>query len=348
MPGSAYTLPQLRSISRASPLHRAELLRSALPIRLRRTVELHNQGPLAHSLKLRQVLTQYTKVADALESAASPKDEAEAEHLLALSSRDLRKGYGQRIPMFSGGNETHAAALAVERLRSKRGDYYQSDLHARVEENLGLLNTARVGCCTLADHLMPAKHNRTRIAQKISVHSLARAVSSQAEAICQDHYFCSPTISLHHCGETDPHLKRLLIPSHARYVLFELLKNACVATIRQEEGLRRGSLNPVRMSLEAGQEWTKVRVVDRGGGVPTHIQSNVFSYAFSTSPMQPSDMGRGTDCVTGCGVGLALSMTFARYMGGQLDMEVEDGVGSVFTLTLNHDRQQLEQFPFQT
>ena len=62
------------------------------------------------------------------------------------------------------------------------------------------MNSARIGCCTLADHLMPNKRNtlrRVQVAaeplplcdcvlwQEFKPSSIIRAVCSQTEAICQ-------------------------------------------------------------------------------------------------------------------------------------------------------------------
>jgi len=128
-----------------------------------------------------------------------------------------------------------------------------------------------------------------------------------------------------------------------RYVIFELLKNACHASISSSPSKRE--LSPVLITLDSTEDQTTVCVIDQAGGVPIELQPHIFSYAFTSSGTQPSEMGRLTDCVTGCGVGLALSSTFARYMGGSLTMEVDNGVGSKFTLRVNHADSALENFP---
>eukprot|EP00656_Telonema_subtile_P025768 TRINITY_DN2780_c0_g1_i1.p1 TRINITY_DN2780_c0_g1~~TRINITY_DN2780_c0_g1_i1.p1 ORF type:complete len:249 (+),score=75.79 TRINITY_DN2780_c0_g1_i1:98-844(+) len=241
---------------------------------------------------------------------------------------------------FSGGCETHAAALAVEEVRTQHSDYYESALFGEVDKHLGQLNAARIGCCVLADHLVPSRHNRARLVQNVKVGSLLDSVCSMAEAICSDHYLASPSIEV--VGNTAQE-RILTIPSHARYGMFELLKNACHATINNNP--LDDQLAAVQVHLTGDAHSTAICVTDQGGGVPASVQPQVFSYAFSTSPLQPSDMGRATDCVTGCGVGLALSNTFVRYTGGSLAMEVEEGVGSSFTMVVQHSEDVPECFP---
>jgi PAS domain S-box-containing protein len=70
-----------------------------------------------------------------------------------------------------------------------------------------------------------------------------------------------------------------------------------------------------------------VRVSDTGMGIPPEKQASVFE------PFVQVDMSR-TRRSEGTGLGLAISRDLARGMGGDLEVQSQEGRGSTFTLTL--------------
>jgi signal transduction histidine kinase len=73
-----------------------------------------------------------------------------------------------------------------------------------------------------------------------------------------------------------------------------------------------------------GTDCIEIVVTDRGPGVPTEARAKLFR-AFAR--------GVGTDGPAGLGLGLALSQSLARAMGGDLDYRPADG-GASFVLRL--------------
>lgn len=105
-----------------------------------------------------------------------------------------------------------------------------------------------------------------------------------------------------------------------RRVLLHLLGNACKWTQGGEVTLT------VATRLEGATPWVVFEVADTGIGIPEERQATLFvPFArFGTR-------GEGTDEVS---LGLSLSRSLCRVMGGELAMTSADGQGSVFTVRL--------------
>ena len=110
-----------------------------------------------------------------------------------------------------------------------------------------------------------------------------------------------------------------------RQILHALLTNAIkftergriVASLRFEES-------------EPGERWTVFRVVDTGIGITPAQLLSLF---------QP--FGQGDPSLTrkygGTGLGLALAQSLAQALGGEIAVESEEGMGTIFTVRLPAD-----------
>jgi pyruvate dehydrogenase kinase 2/3/4 len=150
-------------------------------------------------------------------------------------------------------------------------------------------------------------------------------------------------------GSPDPFT---YVTHHLHYMLAELLKNSCRATVQQylqaeaasEGGGRprqRGSLfsaaerpklHPIRVIITKGEEDVTVKVADRGGGIPRSWMDHVWKFGHS----HHSDEGEsraefGTSEGAGGarirGFGLPLARIYARYFGGELNLKSMEGYG---------------------
>jgi len=98
-------------------------------------------------------------------------------------------------------------------------------------------------------------------------------------------------------------------------VFLNLLKNAAEAMSG------RGGVISVRSTVESG--FVHLRFEDQGVGMSANTVSRLFQPFFTTKPA-----GQGT------GLGLSMSRQIAQAHGGDLGVESQLGVGTVFTLTL--------------
>ena len=70
--------------------------------------------------------------------------------------------------------------------------------------------------------------------------------------------------------------------------------------------------------------WIAIRVSDTGSGIPPEHQAQIFN-EFSRLE---------TEQVSGAGLGLAMSRSLARLLGGDITVQSQVGTGSTFTLWL--------------
>jgi hypothetical protein len=106
-----------------------------------------------------------------------------------------------------------------------------------------------------------------------------------------------------------------------RQSLLNLIGNAAKFT---EQG--RITLSAARTS-DAGAEWLEFRVADTGIGMTPEQVGRIFE-AFAQADVSTSRKFGGT------GLGLTITQQFCRMMGGDVSVESEYGVGSVFTIRL--------------
>ncbi|KAI2496743.1 Mitochondrial branched-chain alpha-ketoacid dehydrogenase kinase [Fragilaria crotonensis] len=130
-------------------------------------------------------------------------------------------------------------------------------------------------------------------------------------------YGVCPEIDIVSSGEEN---KFTYVPHHLQYMMTELLKNSCRATIRHCAG---GELHPIRVVIVIGAEDVSIKVADRGGGVPRSTMKEIFKFAHSTK--SKSDVPAGSDDIRG--FGLPLCRIYARYFGGELTLKSMEGYG---------------------
>lgn len=106
-----------------------------------------------------------------------------------------------------------------------------------------------------------------------------------------------------------------------RQTIFNLLGNAAKFTQNGEITLS------ARRERRGGADWVAIAVRDTGAGIAHEQQANLFSNFAQANPAISAKYG-------GTGLGLSLSQTLCRLMGGWISVESELGKGSCFTVHL--------------
>jgi PAS domain S-box-containing protein len=110
-----------------------------------------------------------------------------------------------------------------------------------------------------------------------------------------------------------------------RQVLVNLVTNACKFTPRGGT-VRVGRAKAAGPPDAVEGRWVGVDVADTGPGIPPEMQERVFM------PFVQDDTSRGD--IRGTGLGLPISRTLARLMGGDVVLASTPGQGACFTLWL--------------
>ncbi len=111
-------------------------------------------------------------------------------------------------------------------------------------------------------------------------------------------------------------------------ILINLLSNAVKFT---EEG-------EVTLRVWIGERWIHFDVIDQGIGMSSEVLDRLFQ------PFEQADSSISRR-FGGSGLGLHISWTLAELMGGSINVESEEGVGSRFLLRLPYRQSELEALP---
>jgi len=124
------------------------------------------------------------------------------------------------------------------------------------------------------------------------------------------------------------------VPHHLHYMVGELLKNSCRATVKRhiESGATDEKIPPIKIVIVKGAEDVTIKIADRGGGIPRSQMVEIFQFAHSTADKNEIENEKdfGVDEITGAairGFGLPLARTYARYLGGELTLKSLEGYG---------------------
>jgi len=178
-----------------------------------------------------------------------------------------------------------------------------------------------------------------------------RRTVARVTKLCRESYGIAPEIEIVDCTpDTDAALPFTYVPHHLRYMLAELVKNSCRASVRtylsgantQKEdhtkhhdnpagGIHDApSLPPIKVVVTKGAEDVSIKIADRGGGMPRSVTERIWTFAHSTMNKGEDKNDFGKDEVTGGhirGFGLPLARIYARYFGGEITVKSMEGYG---------------------
>lgn len=373
----------------------AQLLKRELPIRLAHRIQDLEQVP--HLCKMPTVQTVKQIYIDSFSriletpDPTSPEEEAVFGNLL----NDLYRNHSDVLLQMAQGAWEFKSQLKSGNIPSgKILDDNVSILFAEQEECHSFLNrfyASRVGIRVLAGQYLALRHQLVAslgprmtsmdgappdpfsspyigmICQTTSPYKVVQRSIQDARRLCKaqfDGY--APVIEVR--GRLD--LTFPYLPTHLHYILLELLKNACRATMethhapyrrslgtskflqnRKQSQLQKGvSVPPVVVIIadHANNEDVSIKISDEGGGIPRSQVEHIWSYLYTTAnpEIQESFLKQQKDrrqlgqessaradhgdapILAGLGYGLPMSRAYARYFGGDLDVQSMEGYGT--------------------
>jgi len=185
---------------------------------------------------------------------------------------------------------------------------------------------------------------------------VCRDAAEEVLSVCERHTAHRPTVvvkAFSSAGKDHDIPKFAYIPGALKYIMHELLKNSCRATVEHaEQDLANEayfshaealSARPINVVVSADEQNVVICISDRAGGIPFDVGSRVWSYLYTTAR---KDGATKASELAGYGVGLPLSRLYARYLGGSLDLVSLPGYGTHAYLFLPRlAREQLEVVP---
>ena len=324
-------------------IYNAQFLHKELPIRIaQRAVDLLT---LPHGLNetapIRNVAHLYLKYLETFQSMPPPTNQ-EQEHTFTdvLQSIVLDR---RNIPM--------AIARGINSWRDDRREDLDPTRLQDMEDALYRFFTARVGLRLLTEHHILSSPHRSQTSSPCNDHiatdnkelgciqttcdpiAQVRIVADRVTIQTMDHYGVCPEIQI---VDSSAHQGKkpsfTYAPHHLQYMLAELLKNSCRATVRHHLDLDgvESSLPPIRVVVVSGAEDVTIKIADKGGGVPRSTMKQIWKFAHSTADQEEGNSDFGTDEISGAnirGFGLPLARIYARYFGGELTLKSMEGYG---------------------
>ncbi|XP_045620984.1 LOW QUALITY PROTEIN: branched-chain alpha-ketoacid dehydrogenase kinase [Procambarus clarkii] len=266
-----------------------------------------------------------------------------------ITSRDDEINYSRKLGELLDDHKDVVTQLAAG-FRECRRHFQDEQLVARF---LDKTLTSRLGIRMLAQHHLALRENKPNY---VGIINVAMKLKEVIERSCQfvtrvasHKYGRVPQLKLSgHVNAVFPYIELPL-----DYILPEILKNAVRATIENHSEFEMIHLPPIHITIASNEIDFIIRISDRGGGIPHHLKVRALDYNFTTansSSYSESEQQEGLfsnmiEAVNpnpaggpmhGFGFGLPTSRAYAEYMGGSLEIQAMQGIGTDVYLRLKH------------
>lgn len=210
-----------------------------------------------------------------------------------------------------------------------------------------------IGTEMLLAHYLACVHGQPTgiVNPSCDVAEVCRDVAFSMQRLCQDLFGRVPPVQVlsRSAVEEDRRAPSFsYIPSFLNYILMEIVKNSCRATLESTEDNAKLQKRPITLLVCADERRVAIRISDLARGIPFDVGPHVWSYMYSTARKMGPLSEDGPTPLAGYGVGLPLSRLYARYLGGSLDLVSWPGYGTDVHLFLPRlTSEQVEVVPDQ-
>ena len=363
-------------------LRNAQFLHRELPVRLaHRAIDLLTlPHGLSNAVPIQQVATIYLTLLRRISEFPLPTNTDQEERftdmqqsiLLDRTSIPTSIAQGIQAWLQKTSDEKHASTSK----KSSAEQYQHEDRLREMDQALARFFTARVGLRFLVEQYVLTSPRES--AQSFRHHNgmlpvlLANSSSASTESQPQKHLGCiqpnvdvaeevrrmadivaqqtkeyynglCPDIHIVDCASDYDEFT--FVPHHLQYMVCELLKNSCRASVRKYKEREAAavfgdttahtssakiSIPSIRVIIVKGSEDVTIKVADQGGGIPRSRMATIWRFAHSTASMDEQDTTFGVETSSGArlrGFGLPLAEIYARYFGGELTLKSTEGYG---------------------
>lgn len=290
----------------AQRLRNAQFLFKEIPIRMaQRAMDLLTlPHGLNQTIPVRKVASIYLKYIEQFQQSSPPKTlEEEKAFTDMLAGIVLDR---QKIPM--------SIAKGIRNWYQANKDIDPKWLE-EMENALYRFFTARVGLRFLTQHHILSDKNRKESYGEFNYASTGdlgciqtdcdpveeiRQVIDEVTQQTVDCYGCCPEIQLVDASIADDKKTGFTyVPHHLHYMVTELLKNSCRATVDKYYGEDEEKMPPIRVVVVQGKEDVTIKVCDQGGGAPRSTMEKIWKFAHSTSPSLEQETEFAKDSFSG-------------------------------------------------
>lgn len=274
-----------------------------------------------------------------------------------IETEDDDRRYSQKLVELLDDHKDVVTLLA-QGFRECRKHIEQQDLVAA--SFLDKTLTSRLSIRMLAQHHLALREKKANYVGIINVHmSLKEVIQRNCQfvsRICHHKYGRAPEFKL--SGHVNAIFPFIELPLD--YILPEVLKNAARATIENHQG--EDTIPPIYITIATNDVDFIIRISDRGGGISHHLMDQVLEYNFTTAETEQNKVDENEDVFSnmlevsnmnqapgggpmhGFGFGLPTSRAYAQYMGGNLEIQTMQGIGTDVYLRIKHINSKFGSF----
>ena len=367
-------------------LRNAQFLHRELPVRIaHRAIDLLTlPHGLSNAIPIQQVATIYLTLLRRIKEFPLPTNVEQEERftdmlqtiLLDRTSIPTSIAQGIQTWLQKTGDEKNVASTTPKKTAAEQ--YQYEDRLREMDQALARFFTARVGLRFLVEQYVLTSPRES--AQSFRHHSgmlpvilanssksasdpqqpqkrlgciqpnvdVAQEVRRIADIVAQQtkEYYNGLCPEIHIVDCASDYDEFTFVPHHLQYMVSELLKNSCRASVRKYKEREAAAvfgdattsatassnvtIPSIRVIIVKGSEDVTVKVADQGGGIPRSRMATIWRFAHSTASMDEQDTTFGVETSSGArlrGFGLPLAEIYARYFGGELTLKSTEGYG---------------------
>jgi pyruvate dehydrogenase kinase 2/3/4 len=366
-------------------LRNAQFLHRELPVRIaHRAIDLLTlPHGLSNSMPIQQVATIYLTFLRRISEFPLPTNLEQEERFtdmlqtIILDRTSIPTSIAQGIQTWlqKTSDEQHTAT-STSPTTTATEQYHYEDRLREMDQALARFFTARVGLRFLVEQYVLTSPRES--AQAFRYHSgmlpvltpnsnskagesqpqerlgciqpnvdVAQEVRRMADIVAQQtkEYYNGLCPEIHIVDCASDYDEFTFVPHHLQYMVCELLKNSCRASVRKYKereaaavfgdtttstGSSKITIPSIRVIIVKGSEDVTIKVADQGGGIPRSRMATIWRFAHSTASMDEQDTTFGVETSSGArlrGFGLPLAEIYARYFGGELTLKSTEGYG---------------------
>ncbi|CAI2188791.1 20630_t:CDS:2 [Funneliformis geosporum] len=330
-------------------LESANYTRSELPVRLARRVKALQNLPFIVGTNpyIKSIYKLYFDSFELIRSFPERIENEETDEKFAEMLRKMVSSHTENIPTLAKGFQECKKYMPSEDIKN----FLDVMIHARI-------GTRLIAEQHIALHNLNDSSYIGIIDTKLEPRQLIQSCSNFVKELCEIHYGSTPDILVN--GQIDTTFT--YVPVHLEYIISEILKNSCRATVEYTQKIGRLELPQIIVTISKGKNFIGIRVRDQGGGVPAKELPSIFDYSYTTVPQDGGSLSLGSNNkenifadvskmamqsglggpIAGLGYGLPLARIYANYFGGSMDLMSLHGYGCDVFLKLKQIDESLD------
>ena len=202
----------------------------------------------------------------------------------------------------------------------------------------------RINIRTIIQAHLDIVNNENILLTQFNIVNLIDNIKIDLNSLFLKRYHKSPRIIFKYKSSVDNSLPKIIdteyndtdtiniiyIKNHLYYIIFEILKNSCKATIDNSYNSLNNDLSDIFIELiETNKEYI-FKISDTGGGFNRDNINNLFSYFYKINNNKLDDK-----TISGWGHGLSLARVYSRYLGGELFLIPYENYGCECVIYIN-------------